>query len=394
MVIRNVQIAGKQGSWNILIDKDRILSTIPYEEKNYTTDNTILFERAIAFPGLINSHEHIDFNLFPPLGKAPYANYRVWGNDIHKNNKAAIDAVLKIPLSLRVQWGIYKNLLSGVTTVVNHGQALEISNDLITIYQDSYSLHSAGFEKNWRWKLNSKIKKGHSVAMHMGEGIDSISYNEINSIIRWNLFKRKIVGIHGVAMKEEQARHFHGLVWCPVSNYFLLNKTASIDKLKHKTDIVFGTDSTLTADWNIWEHLRVARMTKMMSDDELFFSITSTAARVWNLQRKATLEENEPANIVVAETKKDLEGWDAFYSTDPENILLVIHNGKIRLFDDRLKDQLLNNEFDITGFSKITVAENIKYVYGDLPYLIKNIRGFYPEVFFPVSITEISEIIS
>lgn len=389
MVLHNVQLVGKQGSWNIVIDNDRISSIIPYEQKSPITKERIAFDHAIAFPGLINSHEHLDFNLFPQLGNGPYDNYRIWGNDIHKNNKEIIDAVLKIPLSLRVQWGIYKNLLSGVTTVVNHGQRLKATEDIISIFQNSYSLHSAGFERNWKWKLNVKVKKDHPVAMHMGEGTDLISFNEINSIIRWNLFKRKIVGIHGVAMTEKQAKHFHGLVWCPCSNYLLLNKTAGIDQLKHSTDIIFGTDSTLTASWNIWEHLRMARETKMMSDDELFFSITSAAARVWDLPAKGILEKNEPADIVLAETKKDLGGMDAFYNIDPENILLVIHNGKIRLFDEQLKDQLLNNEVDINVFSKVAVGKNIKHVYGDLPSLIRNIHGFYPEASFPVSTVDV-----
>jgi cytosine/adenosine deaminase-related metal-dependent hydrolase len=30
---------------------------------------------ALAFPGLINSHDHLDFNLFPPLANRIYNNY-------------------------------------------------------------------------------------------------------------------------------------------------------------------------------------------------------------------------------------------------------------------------------------------------------------------------------
>ena len=49
-------------------------------------------------------------------------------------------------------------------------------------------------------------------------------------------------------MDEQQATAFEALVWCPASNYFLLNTTAAVDKLKTKTSILFGTDSTLTSD--------------------------------------------------------------------------------------------------------------------------------------------------
>jgi cytosine/adenosine deaminase-related metal-dependent hydrolase len=72
---------------------------------------------ALAFPGLINSHDHLDFNLFPPMRNHIYNNYREWGPDIHTNNRASIDPILSIPQKLRTQWGIYKNLVNGFTTV-------------------------------------------------------------------------------------------------------------------------------------------------------------------------------------------------------------------------------------------------------------------------------------
>ena len=67
---------------------------------------------------------------------------------------------------------------------------------------------------------------------------------------------------------------------CPASNQFLLDATASIDQLKHQTQVLFGTDSTLTACWNIWDHLRLARGKKQMDDDELFAAVTENAADV------------------------------------------------------------------------------------------------------------------
>src|SRR6185312_14526801 len=116
-------------------------------------------------------------------------------------------------------------------------------------------------------KLNNFFTNRRPFAIHIGEGTDKASHDEINELIRWNLFKRKIIGVHGVAMDEDQAAAFEALVWCPASNYFLLNDTASIDELKIKTTILFGTDSTLTSSWNLWEHLRIARDTLLLTDE-------------------------------------------------------------------------------------------------------------------------------
>jgi cytosine/adenosine deaminase-related metal-dependent hydrolase len=118
MLLSNVHIVGIKGLQHILVEGGKIKSV---DNNSNTHQVKIDFGNALAFPGLINSHDHLDFNLFPQLGNDIYDNYLQWGKDINTNNKDKIDAVLKVPQALRVQWGIYKNLLNGVTTVVNHG---------------------------------------------------------------------------------------------------------------------------------------------------------------------------------------------------------------------------------------------------------------------------------
>ena len=84
------------------------------------------------------------------------------------------------------------------------------------------------------------------MVVHVGEGLTFQDYEEINQLIKWNILKKKLVGIHAVAMTDEQARKFEAIVWCPESNYFLLSKTAPVNLLKQHTNILFGSDSTLT----------------------------------------------------------------------------------------------------------------------------------------------------
>src|SRR5882757_4983728 len=107
----------------------------------------IQFENAIVFPGLINSHDHLDFNLFPQLGDKTYSNYTEWGNYIHEHYKDEIAKSLKIPALLRSRWGLFKNLLCGVTTVVNHGELSGMDDDLITVFEKYSCIHSVQFEK-------------------------------------------------------------------------------------------------------------------------------------------------------------------------------------------------------------------------------------------------------
>jgi len=385
MLLAAVHIPGKKGLQDIRIDGEKITGLESHETSSgIFREKSLRFENAIAFPGLINSHDHLDFNLFPRLGNRKYKSYREWGADIHLQNKAVIDQVLKVPKLLRTQWGIYKNLLNGVTTVLQHGEKLEITTDLLSVEQSAKALHSLAGEKRWKFKLISPVGVGKPVVIHTGEGTDTLSSLEIDRLTHWNIFGRKLIGIHGVAMDPGQARHFKALVWCPDSNFFLLNKTAPVRELKKITTILFGTDSTLTASWNIWEQMRLARSQQLLSDEELFRAVSTRAAEVWKLDGSGEIGKGRQADIVVAKVDPADHGWDSFYGVNPEDILLVLRKGKINLFDASLQQQL-SSTISTQEFHQVCVGNNRKFVNGNLPALMKEIARYHPSFQFPIS---------
>ncbi len=385
MLLRNLYSVSNSEIIDIKVSGDKILSVYDQGEyKSNFSEEEIIFKDAIVFPGLINSHDHLDFNSFPQLGHKIYNNYVEWGDDIHDKDKEIIAGVLKIPKSLRVQWGVYKNLLNGITTVVNHGASITMMDELITVFQKSHVLHSVQLEKGWKYKLNKPSFRKWPYVIHIGEGTDAKSNYEIDELIKWNLFKKDIIGIHGVAMSEQQAAAFKALIWCPVSNYFLVGKTASIDQLKYKTIILFGTDSTVSAGWNIWEHLRVAQQQNMVSEKELFEMLTSAASTIWQLPGSGNIASGHIADIVIAKRKNNAEGLNAFFAVSPEDILLVMHKGIIRMIDTQLYKQVERNN-TLRNYNEIYMKDSCKYVQGDLPSLMKQITKFYPDVNFPIS---------
>jgi cytosine/adenosine deaminase-related metal-dependent hydrolase len=384
MRLNNLCFPGEEEAKDLWIEEGRILAVLPSGQKRGQAaagEAGISFDGALVFPGLINSHDHLDFNLFPPLGNSIYKNYTEWGPDIHAKNAATIKAVLQVPQELRILWGIYKNLLNGFTTVVNHGDRLVVDDSLINVFQDCHCLHSVGFERHWKWKLNRPGAGKLPWVLHVGEGTDGAANREIDQLIRWNLFKRPLIGIHGVAMNERQAAAFRGLIWCPASNYFLLDRTAAIDRLKGKVPILFGTDSTLTSGWNGWAQIRMGRDLKLTTDRELLDMLTTAPAAAWGLKDRGVLEAGGVADLVVARPKPGLQGMDAFYGLDPEDILLVLHEGHIRLFDHTLLNSLTTMGLEAGDFSQ--TRQDGKYVQGDLPGLMQEIRGYYPEMRFP-----------
>ncbi len=342
---------------------------------------TLNFSSAIALPGLINSHDHLDFNLFPQFGERFYDNYTQWGVHIHQQYKAQINKVLQVPLALRAAWGVYKNLLSGVTTVVDHSDGTKFKSDLINVVQDYHCLHSVQFEKRWKKKLNNPLKFKKPYVVHVGEGVDDLAHEEIDHLLKGNLFNKKLIGIHGVAMEAHQGKSFKALVWCPQSNYFLLNSTADIKTLKQHTPILFGTDSTLTSEWNIWEHLRLAVKTEHVSAEELWASVNTAPAKIWKLNT-GELSANKDADIVIA--KASSQDINSLYKLNPEDLLLVMHRGSINLFDEELYQQLANQDFPLQQFDRIKIGNAYKYVSGGINRLIEQIKSYYPEAIFPV----------
>lgn len=381
ITLKNIHVIN-EGIKDIAIDGDTIAAVSSNGLTNKNAGN-ICIDNAIAFPGIINSHDHLHFNLFPQLGNKVYNDYIEWEQDIRHNNKKEIDEVLKIPEQLRVQWSLYKNLLNGVTTVVQHDKSVNETNDLISVFQNCNSLHSIQYEKYWKIKLNLLFKNKWPYAIHVGEGTNKKAREEINTLIKWNLFKKKIIAVHGVAMNVEQAKAFTALIWCPDSNFFLLNMTADIDVLKQHTKILFGTDSTISASWSFWQQLRFARSLSLLTDDELYKSCTTVAADVWGFKNTATIEEGGIADLVIAKRKKETD-LESFFSVNPEDILLVIQHGKIKLFDESLLAQL--SHLALSNFSKVYVNSVVKYVFGNLTELVKAIRKHNSNINLPIDI--------
>lgn len=374
MILRNLNIVGgNEYKVDIRIEKKFITGIKTSGILKLSKDDfEINFEDCIAFPGLINSHDHLEFNLYPQLGHKIYSDYVEWGNDIHSKDKEIIESIESIPVETRMKYGIVKNLLNGVTSVAHHGAYNACLDDSpIFVIHNCTNIHSVRLGRKWKLKLNW-LKNREPYVIHIGEGINNESFEEINELIRWNLFKRKIIGIHGIAMTEEQSKNFKALIWCPVSNQFLFNKTADIDSLKKNTEILFGTDSTLTAHRNIWEHLRKAREMKLMNDEELFASVTKTAAEVWGLDNCGEISEGIIADIVIAKKRSD-SLFDSFYQTNPEDILLVLKKGEIILNDESVKASISHQTEELNKFN-INMNGKKKFIKYDTEKIFNEIK--------------------
>ena len=87
MILNNVKSALTGTPVNLGIIEEHIAQISPEAIPGKSGQFQLTFENAVVFPGLINSHDHLDFNLFPPLGHKTYNNYTEWGSLLDEKSR-------------------------------------------------------------------------------------------------------------------------------------------------------------------------------------------------------------------------------------------------------------------------------------------------------------------
>ena len=280
------------------------------------------FGPLIAFPGLINSHDHLAFNCFAPAGTPPYRDFLGWMNDVEASREA-LSYIEAIPPAARRQIGLLKNLLWGVTAVADHGGPAQPVDSPVAVLTACKDLHSPELGRRVSWLTGFG-----PVALHLAEGVSAESRRRALHYLGCNLWRRPVAGIHGVSLRDEDFSRLAALVWCPASNLFLFGRTANAAAAARRTTLLFGTDSTLSAPGTLWDHLRYARGS--VREETLFAALTEAPVRFWQL--------NHRQDYVLARRRGD-DRWGAFFSLTPDDILMVVRDGRPVLLDRDLAEE-------------------------------------------------------
>ena len=59
----------------------------------------------LALPGLINAHDHFEWNVLQIHGHPPYSNFVEYAADVHRRDESPIRELLKIDFRDRLLWG-------------------------------------------------------------------------------------------------------------------------------------------------------------------------------------------------------------------------------------------------------------------------------------------------
>ncbi len=296
----------------------------------------------LLLPGLINSHDHLEFGLFPQLGRGHYQNAQEWAADIQTADAEIIAKLRRIPKAVRLWWGAIRNLLCGVTTVCHHNPltAELLEKDFPVRVLPAFGwAHSLNLEPDVVARFQATSAQEPFI-LHAAEGVDAASAEEIFELDRLRVLDDRTVLVHGLALEEKGAallnRRRTALVWCPTSNEFLFGRTHARGFLNLVDNVVMGSDSPLTCRGDLLDDIGFAYDQVGVDADELYRMLLSRPAKVFRMHEgQGMLRPGGGADLIAVR--------DA--GTDPATTLCEMSAADIALVIVRGRVQLASNSF-------------------------------------------------
>lgn len=291
----------------------------------------------LVLPGLINAHDHLDFSLYPQLGRGPYPSWREWADDIYRPNESPLRELQDVPSEVRFWWGGIRNLLSGVTTVSQHDRYLShllghnFPVEIPTEYGWAHSMRDPEIVA----RRFHETPAGWPFLLHLGEGTNNAASLEFDQLARTLPLDARINLVHAVGLTPAQwdtVRQVNmGVVWCPISNLFTLGDTISFQQIKPLSNVALGTDSPLTATGDLLDHIRFAHENLRIPSALLYLLVTSRAARLLRLNDgQGRIEAGGRANLMVIRDRHTTPA-NTLVELRWSDIELVIQSGRIVL---------------------------------------------------------------
>jgi len=333
----------------------------------------------VIFPGLIDLHNHLTWNIFPRWSPGPAV-----GNRYDWQAMKDYSAKLSNPQGLMVDRGLgcemeryaeVKALFGGATSVVGSfgptpadskrnecDRGLARNLDFISgLYSSDLNAEPLEYDvfpfeipysklQGIRDAMNSgKLK---SLLIHVSEGKDASAAREFRMLKAIGLLRPGVTVIHGVALQGpqllEMAGNGVGLVWSPRSNFSLYDATVDIASAKNAGIVIaIAPDWSPSGSSGMLEEIRYAykwnlvQSPKPLEDSDFLKMATSNAARLSATDDKiGVLAVGMAADVIVLPKRGESPAM-ALLDAQPGNIELVVVGGRPLLGSPDLMRQLV-----------------------------------------------------
>lgn len=333
---------------------------------------SIVATNGIILPGLIDTHNHILFDIFDESDWSPtkvYVNHNQWPGDARYgamvDAKQYLNGEYSSPVSIGCElnkYGELKGLIAGTTSIAGAANPAnkacygslartidQSSNDLpgdkvqaATLFPNTTSANSVC--------SNLATGKTDSYLVHLGEGVDATSLNEFDKL--WTvptvdgcLHAPQTSIVHGTAFGDAEfttmAERGMGLVWSPRSNVFLYGSGVDYTKTTNiPLALSKGLNVSLAPDWsiggsqNLLDELRFASQVddgawgNILTPKQLFEMVTVNPAKALGLSNViGSIAVGKKADLFVIGGDASAP-YDALLATEPKNVRMVLVGGR------------------------------------------------------------------
>lgn len=378
LLLRGVVVTPDQSfSGEVLVEGDTITCVAP----SCGAADVVVDTHGSIFPGLIDTHNHIQFDIFDETDWSPtmsYNNHNQWTNEARYG--ALVDAKQYLngegssPVDYGCEmnkYGELKGLVAGTTSIVgaaNPANRACYGSLARTIDQTPNGLGADKIQVATLFPATSAADgvcanfssgKTDAYVIHVGEGVDTTALNEFDKLGTVTttdgcLYAPRTTIVHGAALGAAQldvmAQHQMSLVWSPRSNVFLygagtdLTKTANIPLAISK-----GINVALAPDWSIGgsqnlldemrfaDHVDNTAWGDQLTPEMLAKMVTKNAARALGLDAVlGSIEVGKKADLMVI-GGDNCTPYEALLAATPKDVRLVMVGGVVLYGDAALK---------------------------------------------------------
>ena len=321
-------------------------------------DVPTLDTNGVILPGLLDLHNHPDFNVFsawePPTRFANRYEWRrsdVYQRLIRTPENTLLDA---LPAQTQLRYAEIRALVGGVTAMQGAGgPAAALQEESLVRNLDKWifgeqigrsmiDLPLTANDKQLQDVLagigNGKVR-GFYIHLAEGQSADPTSQQEFTRLCDLSALTSSTLIIHGTALTRQQfgAMKDAGakLVWSPQSNLRLYGETTKIaDALDVGVPVALGADWLPSGSTSLLAEMKVARRVlagtgRPAEPSTLVAMATSGAAAIAGLDGKlGLLAPGTPADVLVLDRRHD-DPWENVLLADPSWVELVVIGGDL-----------------------------------------------------------------
>ena len=350
-------------------------------------DATVIDTAGIISPGLIDTHNHVLFDLFDETDWTPqhtYDNHNQWPAEPGYQAMLDVKQCLSNDAQGKPAWcantpygtsagnircemdkyGELKQLVGGTTSVVGLPGSSSACFGSLARSVDTPQ-NGLGIDKVQTSSLfppskssadgvcaNFASGKTDAYLIHCGEGIDQASEDEFTTLgtvttTDYCLYAPETAITHGIAFTAYEffimGMHAMKLTWSPASNLFLHGDTADIPTaLDQGVTVALAPDWSIGGSQNMLDEMRVADAWDgavwgdRLSRKDLVDMATINGAKVLALDdRLGRIQPGYLADISVFAGDRS-QPYDAIVAARPSNVTLVMVGGTVLYGDSRL----------------------------------------------------------